>query len=350
MSNDIKNQDRNLEGIMHHLRDYLSLRTQQSIRVNPGIANVIDDIVWTQLENLRAILQKLRSFGPERIRVADILVGEDEIKRRAMYSHSDQNSILPEIINLEEERRKTMAELPIHDMRTLFRALNPPLENIVQLIQHWLLWDLPDTAEMCHFDEQVLRVAVVRSQELSEDVLHQYRVALHWRPDHAVTVATALNYEMKRLDGVMQRFLTRRGEEYSYMMIIRRDEEPYSASSQEILLLAKHLKALETIEKGTGPLDQNFVDYYSQVLRCPPADVTRERITDFEKRVIAEEKRRLQHFLTDDRFLGKPFDYKKFQAQQIRERYSTEETRCTEFLKAKGEILPDPVEQSAERT
>ncbi len=325
-------QDRNVDGILHYLQDYLSVREQQAIRVNPRIANVIGDVVWAQVENLRQILQELKSFGPERIRVADILVGDDELKRKALFSHSDQNSIVHEIIDRPDEQRGRVAELAIHDMRTLFRAMDPSLENIVQLIQHWLLWDLPDAADLFHFDLQVARCAYLRSNPISDEIREKYRTVLHKRPDEKILDREVLTFELQRLERILNNFVLRRSEEKAYMMIIRRDEMVGSASSQEILRLAEHLRILESLEKETGPLPPALAEKYAKLLGRHIDEVTREHAIDLEKKIIADGKRRLHGYLEDDRYRGEAYDYKKVQTQQLKERFAAEQKRCEPFL------------------
>src|SRR5690606_39820195 len=96
--------------------------------------------------------------------------GSDDAKRKALLSVSDQNSLMPEIVNRADEQTRRVAELAIHDMRTLFRAIDPSLENVVQLIQHWLAWDLADAADLHHFDEQVRRLETLRGLEMTDDI------------------------------------------------------------------------------------------------------------------------------------------------------------------------------------
>ncbi|MGC8841636.1 MAG: hypothetical protein ACP5QZ_09345 [Candidatus Sumerlaeaceae bacterium] len=321
-------QDRNVEGILHYLHDYLNVRQQQAIRVNPRIANVIDDVVWAQVENLRQILQGLKSFGPERIRVADILVGDDDLKRKALYSHSDQNSIVHEIINRPDDQHGRVAELAIHDMRTLFRAMDPSLENIVQLIQHWLLWDLPDAADLFHFDLQVARCAYLRSNQLTDEIRERYRAALRKRPGDPIADKDILGFELQRLEHILNAFVVRRTEEKAYMMIIRRDEMVGSASSQEILRLSEHLRILEALEKESGPLAPQMQERYAKLLCRAVDEVTREQAIDYEKKVIAEGKRCLHGYLEDDRYRGEAYDYKKVQMQQLKERFAAEQKKC----------------------
>lgn len=344
MAPETKPQDRNTDGILRYLKDYLSIREQQAIRINPQIANVIDDVGWLQVENLRQVLQESKGFGPERIRVADILVGDDELKRKGLFSHSDQNSIIHEIINRPDEQRGRVAELAIHDMRTLFRAVDPSLENIVQLIQHWLLWDLPDAADLFHFDLQQHRCEFLRSTPISDDLRERYKPIFHKRHEEPLPDRDIIAFELKRLEHTLNHVLTRRAEEKAFMMIIRRDEQAYSASSQEIIKLAKHLKTIETIEKTAGELDHAVVEAYAQALHCTPAEVTKDRVLDIEKKVVADGKRNLQHFLTDDRYLGEAYDYKKTQTLHLRERYEAEAARCEPILKA--EPAEEPAEES----
>jgi hypothetical protein len=330
--------DRNVEGILHYMHDYLSVREQQAIRINARIANIIDDIVWSQVANLRIVLEKQKMFGPERIRMADVLVGDDDLKRKALFSHSDQNSIIFEIINKSDEQKRAMAELAIHNLRTFFRALDPSLEMIVELIQHWLLWDLPDAADLHHFDEQLRRLHTLESAPISEDLRNRFRTALHRRPDEPMTNAEILQIELKRLGAIVARVSTRRAEEEAYMMIIRRDEQPYSASNQAIVKLSKHLKTIELLEKTAGELDPQMAEEYSRLLLCKPESVTKEAVVEYEKKVLADGKKSLENFLKDDRYLGEPYDYKKTQAQQLRDRLAAEQKRIDEYVLAN----PDP--------
>jgi hypothetical protein len=227
-----KAHDSHAEGIMNYLHDYLRIRERQAVRMNPRIANVIGDMVWQQMENLRALLLKSKSFGPERYRVADILAGADDLKRRALFSLSDQNSILYEIVDRADDQQRRVAELDIHDMRSLFRAIDPSLERIVQLIQHWIFWDLPDAADLYQFDVQLERYAAVRVGELPEEVRARYTTVLRKAPGQEVSTSEVVLFEVKRLEGILNRFVARRVEEEAYMMIIQRDEQAEGAADQ----------------------------------------------------------------------------------------------------------------------
>lgn len=336
MATEARTADRNLDGILHYLNDYLSIREQQTIRINPGVAGVINDMVWVQVTNLRRVMTKTKAFGPERLRVADILASDDENKRRSLFHHADQNSIIFEIMNkAEDQHRGRVSEMPIHDMRTLFRALNPVLEVMVELIQHWILWDLGDAADMHNFDEQLKRCVYVRTHDLSEDVLHQYMAPLHKRPGDAVTRAEVIRFELHRLEVIMNRFLLRCSEEEPYQMIIRRDELSGSAANRELLLVAKHLMTLEHLEGApSDPLEAQLTEFYAQALNCPADQVTRKRAVDYENRVVANAKRSLRELLEQDRNVGEPYNYKHAQAQQRKEMFDAENAACQAAVQA----------------
>lgn len=224
MSSVVKTADRNVDGILHYMRDYLNAREQQVIRINPRIENVIKDITWIHLEILSKVLQKGKSFGGEKFRVADILTGADDSKRKALFSTSDQNSIMDEIVERDDAPTGS-ADTSIHDMRTFFRSIDPALENLVQLIQHWVKWDLPDAADLHSFDEQIRRLTALRGIQLNDDLRARYRQALGKPADSPVSDGEIFQMEVRRLDHISSRFCTRRHEDDPYQLIICREED-----------------------------------------------------------------------------------------------------------------------------
>lgn len=333
MSANGRTQDYNVDGILHFMRDYLQVRERQAVRLNPKVANVLDDVAWAQVENLKQVLQKAKGFGPERIRVADVLAGDDDLKKKALFSHSDQNSIVYEIINRADDQQRAVVKMAIHDMRTLFRSLDPSLENIVQLIQHWLLWDLFDSADMFHFEEQMRRCGILRSTVITEELRGRFRVALRKRPDERLTDEDILRFELKRLEATLQRFLTRRAEEEAYMMIIKADEAPYNKADREIIELAARLRTIEMVESGNTTLDASVLDHYVQALHCSAQEVTKERIVVYERDMIAESKMSLRKYLAEEHSTGEPYDYKKSQGRQLKERFAAEGERIEQHIR-----------------
>lgn len=339
--------DRNTEGILRHIQDYLAVREQQASRINPRIAHVIHDVAWSQVENLRHTLQRIKVIGGEKFRVADILVGDDDQKRRALLSTSDNNSLVPEIVNRADDQRR--ADLAIHDMRTLFRAIDPSLENVVQLIQHWILWDLPDAADLFHFDEQVRRLETLLGMEITEDLRNRYRMAMRRAPTDVLTDEEILQVEFKRLAIIGQRVLTRRTEEEAYQMIIRRDELSGSAFQLALLRTSGHLERLQALEQNAaGALDERLVAQYAEALDCAPHEVTPERAADYERRAFQEAKAALKSSFEDGRALGDPYNYKEAQAAELRTRQETMQQRIAEYLsRAKEQTAEVVLEESS---
>ena len=258
--------DRNVDGILEHIRDYLRMREQQAVRINSRLAGIIEDIAWVQVQNLRRLLEKPKAFGGEKHRVADVLTSSDDAKRKALLGTVDQNSIVSEIINRGEEQSKRVADLTIHDMRTLFRMIDPSLENIVQLIQHWIYWDLPDASDLHHFDEQSRRLETLRTIDLSEDLRGKYRPALGKTLDEAVSEAEVLNFELKRLETISTRYVARRNEDEAFQMIIGRDDvagDPYDYKKMQ----SDQLK--QRLEKEREKVDQRVTPAAAKPLATP---------------------------------------------------------------------------------
>lgn len=255
--------DRNVDGILEYIRDYLRMREQQAVRINSKLVGIIEDIAWVQVQNLRRLLEKPKAFGGEKYRVADVLASADDNKRKALLGTVDQNSIVSEIINRSEEQSKRVADLTIHDMRTLFRMIDPSLENIVQLIQHWIFWDIPDASDLHHFDEQARRLETLRTIALSEDLRGKYRGALGKTVDQPVSDEEVLGFELKRLEAVSARFMARRAEDEAYHMIIGRDDEagePYDYKKSQAEKLKQRLeKDRQLVEQRLRPAEKPLV-------------------------------------------------------------------------------------------
>lgn len=216
--------DRNVDGILSYMRQYVALRQARVVEFNPKFGPVISDIIWIHLEILRKVLEKSKVFGGEKYRVADILTGGDDAKRRTLLSTTgEQNSIMDDIIERSDESGKG-ADQSIHDMRSLFRCTDPSLERLVQLIQHWVKWDLPDAADLHAFDEQVRRLTALRNYQLNDEVRARYRQALGKSQDATITDGEIFDVELRRLDQIAGRFCGRRNEDEPFEWIISRQE------------------------------------------------------------------------------------------------------------------------------
>ncbi len=219
---------RNADGILSYMRIYMKEREIQAARLNSRLDSFIGDITWIQLQSLRLVLLKPKAFGGEKHQVADVLAGPDDLRRKAVLGTTDQNSILYEIINRPDENSRKVSDTAIHDMRTYFRAVDPALENVVTLIQHWIVWDLPDASDLHYFDEQARRIDALCGMEISEELRNRYRPVLHKQPSESVTDEAVLNYELGRMESAVVRFRQRRAEDEPYQLILSRGEDDSS--------------------------------------------------------------------------------------------------------------------------
>ena len=213
-----------LDGILKHIQDYMDARYAHAARSNPKVSQVYFDIRWQQLTALRLILESTKAYGPDRYYVADILCEENVMRKKSLFNPTDQNSILNEIINLKdkEEKQRRAGQLPIHDMRTFYSALDPSLERIVELIQIWIWWDLADASDMVAFEHQVLVLKQLRDVKLEGAIMEHYQKALK-KPASEINRKMVLQFEFDKLESLYKQFDERRQMDAGYQMIVKRD-------------------------------------------------------------------------------------------------------------------------------
>ena len=323
MSVEPSTHDDAVEGVLHYLSNYISTRGRQASRMHPPIAMVVGEIVWMQMAHMRQVLEKLKTFAPDRIRVADALTGVDDVRRRAVLSHTDQNAVVYEVIDRQDQAKSgRVVDMAIHDTRTLFRSLNAPLETVVQLVQHWSYWDLSDAADLFHFDKNARRVAAIQSSAIPDEMRKRYRTAMRLRSENSLSDDDIFKFELVLMNQIVTRFVQKRKDEESYITIICRDELPAAATNQEIMKTARHLMALDALEDESKDLDPAMHDYFARAMHMDHDMVTREKMIEFAKRNVAEAKRTLKQVLGEDRNLGDPYDYKDAQATKLKERFA----------------------------
>ncbi|MBN1903289.1 hypothetical protein JW926_18365 [Candidatus Sumerlaeota bacterium] len=214
-----------VHGILEKIMEYLDIRFAHAVRVNPNVRHIYADIRWQQLTSLRLILESTKAWGPDRYYVADVLCEDNELRKKSLFLPTDQNSILNEIINLKEQKEtaRRAGQLPIRDMRTFYSALDPSLERIVELIQTWIWWDLPDACDMVSFEHQyqVLQ-KVLHLTRLDGPVMDHYQKIFR-KTAAEINTRMVKEYEFNRLEQILKRFHERRTLEAGHEMIVKRD-------------------------------------------------------------------------------------------------------------------------------
>ena len=313
-------QDKNVDGIMQNIRKYMSLREQQACRINPALVGMITDIVWMQMENLQKVLRGFKSYGPEKFRVADVMAGWDDVRKREFFQPAGQNSILHEISPQDDVNKKhSVAEEAIHDLKTLFKALNPAVESVVGLIESWIMWDLQDASDCFNFEEQLKKVELIRTHEIPPEIVRQYASEMKKMDGEDPTLAEIYMYEINRLRHVLNRFMTRRVENKPFQMLIgRQEEEPTEAgvAEKEVQGLAQHCRIMDMLRNAPdGTLtDEKLLSYFKSALGT--GTVSKAEAVAYEVRQISEGKTRLREAMENDGG-GTPYDYKMTQAREL---------------------------------
>jgi hypothetical protein len=256
MSLNPKTQKR-VESILKKIQDYMDIRFTHAVRVNPKIGHVYDDVRWQQLTTLRQILESSKAFGPDRYYVADMLCDDNMLRKRALFTATDQNSIFNEVINIKDrmEWEKRAGQLPIHDMRTFYSALDPSLEKIVELIQTWIWWDIADSSGMVAFEHQAIIMKQLQTVPIEGQILEHYQKTLK-KAASELDRKMILQYEFDRLENIYKEYQERRTEEAGFQMILKRDVkedktlgEPYDYKENQLKKLSTIVEQFRTVLK-----------------------------------------------------------------------------------------------------
>ncbi|GAB4315325.1 MAG: hypothetical protein Kow0059_07350 [Candidatus Sumerlaeia bacterium] len=328
-------QAKRIDGILKYVRFFMDKRSEHACRINPAIATVYMDLSWQQLEMLRHILSEAKGFGPDRILVVDILASEDEAKKRALFSPVDQNSILKEVVTSADDARaqsskRTAGIIDINDIQSLYNTLNPGLKSIVELIQTWIWWDLPDAADLFCLDQQIHRLSVLATHEIDQKIEDHYRGVFN-RPKGEITKAEIIQYELQVLNNIMGRLHTRLEHEQPHQVIIARRER--SDDSMETLLRVcvqhiERLKHLEQVQELPPELRQHYAEYFS----APPEKITIEMARKAERDAVGQTKHQLAQLLQMGENLGEAYNFKQEYIQDVEKRCKAVMARMSRLI------------------
>jgi hypothetical protein len=314
-------QFKRIDGICEYLKDYMDVRFGHAARVNPHIAHVYDDVAWQELTTVRQVLSATKAYGPVRYFVVDILCSDDKAKVWSLFNPVDQNSIMNEVIDEKESKRDQRAGiLEIGSMRTLYRALDPSLERILEIIQTWLWWDLMDGALLFNFEQQLQRLQQLKTHEITDKLEEYYHKALRRALSEAVSKQEIMEFEFKKLESIVTQFAQRRHEDEGYKIIIKRDELPESEINGQIKELSEHIGALERLEAAHA-LGEEMRKRYAALLECALEEVTLERAREYERKHVESRKKDMMARLARPKHIGQPYDYKQTQLDHLRRRF-----------------------------
>lgn len=313
--------ERNADGILNHLHKYLLARFRHANRMDSHFGQIEGDLIWHELEAVRKVLLQSKPYAELRFFIADVLTSFDGVKKHGLFSTSDMNCLLSSVVT---ETRQVDTEktgvLHIRDMRGLYRMMDPSLDQVVELIQIWIWWDLLDAAEMNHFDMQMERLSNMSPDKMNERVAAYYRKEMRLKKESpAPDFEQVRAFEFERTAGLLQSMRSRLEDEEIYQEIIGYEESEDHGVDQMIRELAERLDKLERLQ-SMGELDASTRNYYSRMINLDERDLTSERILEFERRFIEEAKIELREVLQNAGSAGQRYNYKRRQLREANQR------------------------------
>jgi hypothetical protein len=323
-------QQKRVDGIVALVKEFMDARFSHAVRVNPNIGHVYADLSWQQLVTLKEIIGDTKAWGPIRYYVCDVLCSDDEAKIRSLFTPSDQNSLMNEIVNLAEDKAdRRMGNLSIRNMRSLYKTLDPSLERIVELIQTWIWWDLQDVSDMYSFDIEYHRIVKLAKQPLTEKILVYYKKAMKKHGDDEINKKIILEYEVAKLEKIVNRLRGRLEDEPGYHIILKRDDLPSKTLDDIIVTMGKHIRNKQKVE-AMGEITDEIRKLYAQTMNMPPQDLTKELILQQEQHSIHQLEESMQSILNLGRPLDEPYNYKMKHFLELEKR----------FMKLKNAVAP----------
>lgn len=320
------------DAILKRLNEYLSIRFDQAVRINPRLKPIKQDLLYHETENVRNCLLGEKIYGATRQGVAIVLMSDDDKRRRGLLSPTDQTSIQVELVShvREEIKQATRGQLRIHDLKTFYAAIDPTLTEMMDLIETWIWWDVQDAAELARFEQKLGIVQMVRQGRCTPEMRRYYshmilppeanaaEEAAEGEPaaEQAVADEEILNYEMQKLVHIREQWKTRRQYDHGYMFVLQRDELPPANQGELIHKIAERVREYDRID-SLAELDEDQRHSYAPLLKLPPNKVERKAVLDYlQAKLIESEREMLLHADSEAR-LGPPYRYKVRQLDML---------------------------------
>lgn len=307
--------EQNVALVLKYLKQFMDLRFAHARRLNSKFKGVEADLKWHELECVKQVLARQKPLGEARVTPADLIVGFDGEKKRAVFMPKGQLSILNEIITKEDSSLSKGGGDGIRDMSSFYKAVDPFLKGVVDIMQAWVWWDLPDAADMALIEMQFDKLRKLPRMQFNEQIAAYYKNDIKEPSMQAI-----VDLEFYRTEDVVVPMVRRREGEENYQAIIARESEGGGAATapadQTIAQMSQRLRAVEMLK--AGQLDANLRDYYSKMLQCRPEEVAPERAIAVEEKALAQARQTLaQQLEAAEEGGGNPYNFKLRQAQEV---------------------------------
>lgn len=317
-----EHQRRCVNTILANAQEYLELRYQTTVEVNPRIQNVWPTLQWLQLEQLRNTLSNDKGWGATRYVIGEVLCSPDRQKISDIFLPTNQVSIMNEVVEKRDEARaKTSDVLEIHDFRTMYAAIEPSVAQLSTVMQICMWWDLKDAADLAKFHLKVRRIKELQAGTWSPEMARTYAPVFKRKEDEpALTRMEVLEFEFADLKYVVEQFTARRHAEPAYRMVVAHKPPPADdASDRFIQAIAREQVLIHEIEGGRPP-EGPVRDQLARAMGTTADHVTSDTALAYLRNTVAEQKRQLKKALNDARH-GEPYNFKVAQAEQMQRIY-----------------------------
>lgn len=323
---------RNAEQIIQHLNEYLSIRFDHAIRIKPSLKTIKEDMLFHEIANVRRCLMAEKIYGPVRKTVSDVLVSDSDKERNQLFSATDQNSIQVELVShvQDEKVESTRGQIRIHDIKNLYGCIEPDLLDLVDLIETWIWWDIPDAVELTRFEQKVAVVQLIEKGELPDKLRRRLSVLVHVpeqeseeegekkQPEFKIADdEEILSYEITQMKLICDRWAYRRKYELGYMFVLQRDRIEGTNQGEYVHLIAEKIREYDKIEHLEA-MDDEIRHRWAPVLRIKPESVTRELIMQQMQTELVTLEKEMIEGSENEVNLGPPYNYKAKQFKKIK--------------------------------
>ncbi len=311
--------DQQVEAIMKYINQFMDDRFAQAIHINQKMEDIRPDLEWQQKMQLELILRSTKSLGIEKYIVASLLVGDNEMLKRRLLSPTDQLSFFHEVYDMEDEG-KSASTLAIHNMKTLYHAFDPSLENMTVMVQCWILWDIMDAAEFARIYDDIKDIHyLLESEEVPQSLEKAYRSYKKIEnPSIKVSWQDIMVYKWHSIKQLFNKRSFELSEEPAYKMVIHR-EKPKTGTFDS--LIVKYYQVLARVhrvkkdKKVSNEEQQNI----ALEMGVNPEDVSVESAISCAENELSRLREEIARASRGKKNLGKPFNLKKHLLEKVKE-------------------------------
>ena len=314
---------RNTEAIIAHLGEYISIRFDHAIRINPALKSLKQDLMYHEMANVRHCLNGDKIYGPTRLIVSDVILSDNRKRREGIMSPTDQTSIQVELVSHCQDERveATRGQIRIHDLKSFYASINPALSDTLDLVESWIWWDIFDACALVRFEQKMGVVTTIRQGRFTPEMRKRYLTTLQSALGEEEVSAGMSNedivrYELKQIMDIRDRWAGRRHHERGHMYVLKRDELTPPPQGELIHQVAEEVRQYDQFENKED-ISEEDKHRFAPDLRLPPDKVTRQHVLDYLQQQLIDTERTMLRQAEHDSELGQPYNYKERQLEQM---------------------------------